>query len=157
GKNTIHSYKYPGKYNVTLVVTSSEGNEYRESIIVEANPEVIKNKNEEKQDLVLFYFGIFIIFLMTALILTIILFRDKINYLLLKNLVKISKKKKIYYYRRKNTNIRDLDMEFENNKFIFSNPEIKTRDINTLYGFEDDIEKKVDELIFLKTGEKINP
>jgi len=68
GVSPEHTYKKPGRYNVTLVLTDNNGNTYSKTITVNVASVVVEEQSEEKRDLLLFHFGTVIIGFMVAMI-----------------------------------------------------------------------------------------
>ena len=68
GVSPEHSYKKPGRYNVTLVLTDNNGNIYSKTITVNVASVVVDEQSKEKRDLLLFQFGTVIIWSMVAII-----------------------------------------------------------------------------------------
>jgi len=74
GASLEHAYKKPGSYNVTLVLIDNNNNIYGKIITVNVASVVVEEQSEEKRDVLLFNFGIVIIWSMVAMICVFALF-----------------------------------------------------------------------------------
>jgi len=102
GENPTHIYNNSRQYNVTLVVTDSNGNTYSKSITITVNSATSKQAKEKEQGIPLF--GILVLGFATVTLACIaVFFRDDIRLFLLQHHSNLfSHKKKSYYHRMAN-------------------------------------------------------
>ena len=93
GISTVHIYKNPGVYTVTLIVTDNNGNTYNNSIIVNVASEFQELKSEKKQSTSSFVFiMVLVVFAVSIIICLASVFRNRIGFILLQHKIQRIKK-----------------------------------------------------------------